>query len=155
MTPLQRSWGWLVVAVAVSFATMLLPRAQPTSWEAHLSTYLPGFQTTAEAELPKVDAFFFPFPATIELLLLALTLLFGLALRLRPARARDVRAPAYVVALALPGWVTLAVLVPGLGEAPFRILIGGWIAIAAAAATGALLAIHAATAARASSDPTV
>lgn len=154
-TPLQRSWARLVVAIAVSFATLLLPRAQATSWEAHLSTYLPGFQATGDAELPSENALFFAFPATIELLLLALSLLLGLAIRLRPECAPDLRAPAYVVALLLPGWVTLAVLIPGLGEAPFRILPGGWIAIAAAVVTGALLAVHATKAIRPpAADPT-
>lgn len=147
-TPLQRSWARLVAAATAAFVTVFLPRAQATSWEAIDSTYGSRILPRSDAELPKVDAVFFAPPAVIELLLLALALGLGLAIRLRPDRARDLRPSAYAVAVALPGWVTLVVLIPGLGEAPFRVLPAGWVAIAAAATTGALLAAHATGAAR-------
>ena len=138
-TPLQRRWGLLTLAVAAEFVTLLLPRARATSFEGLATDATPGGPTA----LPAFTGLDFTLPAALELVLLALVLLTGFAIRLRPDLTRDLRPAAYALAAALPAWVTLTVLIPGLGAddapAPADTLPAGHVAITAALAVGALL----------------
>lgn len=133
-TPLQRRWGLLTVAVAAEFVTLVLPRARATGTED---------LTNAHQASPTYTGLDFTLPAALELVLLALVLLTGFAIRLRPDLTADLRPAAYALAAALPVWVTLTSLIPGLGAddapAPADTLPAGYVAIATALATGALL----------------
>ncbi len=138
----ERGWLALLTLLVVELVSLALPRARVDSYEGFFPTYLGIDVPTSQIDTPlEVDGFFFAVPAAVEVGLMGAVAVLATALTLRRDRAGLLRRPALIAAVALPGWTALAVLVPGVDQsAPFTVLAGGWIGLAAAVAAGALLA---------------